>query len=300
MIKTRPQLNKVATKAETSFDVEIVDRPNFITYWHFHQMYEFNMVQESTGTLFVGDNVSKFGPGNLIFLGKNLPHAVINDDIYFEKPGLSRAKNIVFKFSERIFGQSFLEIPELRSIRNFLENSGRGLKFGGETRNILQKEIEDLSRLEGFKKIHKLLNILHICSVSDEYTFLASEGYTNIPEYTDCERIEKVYDYVMKNFSKNIKLDDVADIANLSPPSFCRYFKSRSQRTFTRYVNEIRIGYACKLLIEKNYTPSEACYESGFNFPSNFYKQFHSIKGMSPMEYKSQYLKGMKEDRLAV
>jgi AraC-like DNA-binding protein len=190
-----------------------------------------------------------------------------------------------------------MQIPEMREVKAFLENSGRGIKFHGNTRDVLHKEIIEISKLNGFEKIHKLLKILYICAVSDEYSYLASEGYTNVPAKSECERIEKVYEYVMKNFSKNIKLEEVADIANLSPPSFCRYFKSRSQKTFTRYVNEIRIGYACKLLIEKNYTPSEACYESGFNFPSNFYKQFQAIKGMSPMEYKSQYLKGMKEDQ---
>lgn len=272
----------------------MVDRPNFINYWHFHQSFEFNLVIESTGTLFVGDSVSKFGPGNLILIGKNLPHALINDDIYFEEPGKFRARNIVFKFSEKIFGPSFLELPEMINIRKLLDISSRGMSFTGKTRDRLHKEIVHLSELEGFKKLQKLLDILHVASVSDDYSFIASEGFTNIPESNECERIEKVYAHVMKNFTRNIKLEDVADIANLSPPSFCRYFKSRSRKTFTRYLNEIRIGYACKLLIEKNYTPTEACYESGYNFPSNFYKQFQTIKGLSPMEYKAKYLKGMK------
>jgi AraC-like DNA-binding protein len=124
---------------------------------------------------------------------------------------------------------------------------------------------------------------------SSEYNLLASEGYSNLLEEAESDRMNNVHAYVMKNFREKVSLEDVAAIANMSPSSFSRYFKIHANKPFTGFLSEIRIGYACKLLIEKDVSISEACYESGFNTLSNFNRQFKEITHHSPLQYRKKY-----------
>jgi len=78
-------------------------------------------------------------------------------------------------------------------------------------------------------------------------------------------------------------------MVNMTPPSFCRYFKSRTTKVFSAFVNEVRIGNACRMLIEKKYTVSQVCFKSGFNYLSNFNRQFKKIKGLTPSKFQCKY-----------
>ncbi len=131
---------------------------------------------------------------------------------------------------------------------------------------------------------------MHLISNSTDYKLLANEGYANLLKETETDRMNKVHAYVMKNFREKITLDDVAAIANMSATSFSRYFKMHANKTFSDFLTEIRIGYACKLLVEKKMSISETCYESGFNTLSNFNRQFKEVTHHSPLAYRQKYL----------
>jgi len=143
---------------------------------------------------------------------------------------------------------------------------------------------------KGFKRIINLLEILEVMADSETYNLLSSPGYTGVFKTNDAEKMHLVYDYVMKHFTTKIELQDVADLLNMTTTSFCRYFKPRANKTFTRFVNEIRIGHARKLLLEDNFNISQISYECGFNTLSNFNRQFKSIVEMSPHEYQKLFL----------
>jgi AraC-like DNA-binding protein len=91
---------------------------------------------------------------------------------------------------------------------------------------------------------------------------------------------------VRKHFTETIQLEDISAIANMTVPSFCRYFKRVTGKTFTEFVNEFRIVHACKLLSEERHTISEVCYESGFNNFSHFNRLFKEKTGQSPNAYR--------------
>src|SRR5690606_13352674 len=135
-----------------------------------------------------------------------------------------------------------------------------------------------------------LLRILQMLAQSDEYTLLANPGYSNSLKESDTERMNKVHAYVMKNFREKITLEQVSAIANMTPSSFSRYFKTHANKTFSEFLAGIRIGYSCRLLIEKNMNITQACYDSGFNTLSNFNRQFKAYTNTTPMEYRQRYL----------
>ena len=149
--------------------------------------------------------------------------------------------------------------------------------------------MQKLLKLEGLERVLELLKILNLMIATKDAKFLASPGYVNSLKQGDTERMNEVYAYVIEHFQRKIALDELGELTSMTPTSFSRYFKIHANKTFSEFVSEIRIGNACKLLIEKKYNASQACYASGFQTLSNFNKQFKRITKRTPMAYKKEY-----------
>jgi AraC-like DNA-binding protein len=199
-------------------------------------------------------------------------------------------EGVVIYFHENFIGNDFLQKSETYKIRQLFSRAHRGMEIVGETAAKSRTLMLKLLEAQDFDRILNLLTLLNLLANSAEYNLLATEGYSNLLEEADSDRMNRVYAFVMKNFRERISLEEVAAIANMGPSSFSRYFKIHANKTFTDFLSEIRIGYACKLLIEKNVSISEACYESGFNTLSNFNRQFKEITHYSPLLYKKKYM----------
>ncbi len=285
-------IEKVGTSPHSSFVVEHNTVHHFISPWHYHPEVEIILIEQGTGTVFVGDYISKFSSGTVAIIGTNVPHVWMNDQDYYAESSEKVAESIVIKFDENFPGDTFLHLPEFQKIRKLLINASRGLIFTGWTAKSLTRSIRDITQQLEFKRLMTLFEILDLMSRTKEFFFMASEGYINNHNRNnkdDCKRIDNVYKYVMNNFSQRIELSKVAEVANMSPTAFCRYFKSRTLKTFSAFLNEIRIGNACRLLQEKQLSISEIAYQSGFNFLANFHKQFKKQIGMTPLEYQQKY-----------
>ncbi|GJM34960.1 MAG: AraC family transcriptional regulator [Saprospiraceae bacterium] len=243
---------------------------------------ELVVIKESVGTRFVGDSIEKFEPGEVILIGKNLPHMWLNDDAYFQRnPGLI-ASAFSIHFREDFVGEGFLNLQSTELLSKLFEKAQRGIRFV-DLNFPIEAEINQLiAEKDDFQKLLQLLQILYQLAKQENITLLSSEGYqtTKINEGSD-----ETHKYIFKYFNKSIQLNDVAAVAGMNPSSFSRYFKRIHRKTFSRYLIEIRIGYACKLLMENKSNISSICYESGFNNLSNFNKQFRKLKGMNPSEY---------------
>ncbi len=282
-------IEKVNAPANYSFSTEVIELPYFISSWHFHNEYEINLVTQGTGTLFTGDSIRKFGPGTLVLIGGGLPHVLLNDKEHYNQNNRLMAASVVIKFDRNCLGNGFFEKPELFRIKQLLDHASRGILFDEIQSQDLAQQIKEMPAKEDFERIIAFLEILNSMANVKNPVYLSSDGFVNKVDYDGCERIDKVYKYVLKNFSKPIKLEEVAEIAHLSTTAFCRYFKSRTLKTFSRFLNEIRIGYACKLLIEDRLSISEICYQTGFNYLSNFHKQFRNIMKLTPQQYQTQF-----------
>ncbi|ULC58044.1 AraC family transcriptional regulator [Flaviramulus sp. BrNp1-15] len=263
---------------------------NFLKVWHYHEQLELVVILKSTGTRFVGDSIEKFNEGEVILLGKNLPHMWLNDDMYFEKDSTLEAEAIAVHFKEHFMGEYFLNTPEMASIQALLKRSRRGIKFSGNNKKIISN-IKNLINLNDFEKVIKIIEILHALAKEEVYTLLCNEGLASSIIKSKNKKLDKVYSYVFNNFKEPIILEEVAKIANMNPSAFSRLFKKVNRKTFTKYINEIRIGYSCKLLLEEKYSITDICYESGFNNLSNFNRQFKAITKYSPSEYLKNHIK---------
>lgn len=285
----KPLLEKSIESLNQSFLVKKLQEPFFDPNWHFHPHYQLFTVIKGTGTRFIGDDIRHFEEGDTVFLGPNMPHLWRSDRNYFEKESQLQTEGIVVYFKEDFLGNDFFEKPEMFDIKSFLKNSERGLDLTGTLGSEMVSDLKELLVLTGFEGISKLLNILHKLSVTDNYQYISSSNYTNTHKISETERMRIVHEYVLKHFKENINLSTVASLSNMTEAAFCRYFKSRTNKTFSDFVKEIRIGNACKMLQNEQKSISQICYESGYNTVSNFNNQFKSLKGVSPLQYQKLY-----------
>jgi AraC-like DNA-binding protein len=253
--------------------------------WHFHPHYQLFTVVEGTGTRFIGDSIQYFEPGDTVFLGPNLPHLWRSDKVYFENNAALKTHGIVLYFTEDFLGKDFFDKSEMNGLKSLLENSSRGLMWSGSAKVQIVNKLLELVNIKGFKRILGLLELLYVLSQSKDYQYITNEDYTNLHKLSETERMQKVYEFVSKNFKETIRLGDIAEEVNMSEAAFCRYFKKRTNRSFVDFVNEIRVGNACKLLSQNKMNVSEICFESGFNTISNFNFHFKKIVGKTPSEY---------------
>jgi len=282
-------LQKSPIPESRAFLAKYLREPVFDPHWHFHPEYQLFMVLKGSGNRFIGDSVKPFKAGDITFTGPNLPHLWRSDHEQDQENNIAWSEGVVIYFHRDFLGDNLLQTDEAIRLRQLFHKSLRGMEIAGETARKLQKLIMELLLLEGFEGILQLLKVLDFMSQTKEYQLLASPGYTNTLREADTERMYTVYAYVMKNFKQKMALTDLAKLTNMTPTSFSRYFKLHANKSFSQFVSEIRIGYACKLLIEKKLNVSQACYESGFQTLSNFNKQFKTITNSTPMEYKTRY-----------
>lgn len=267
---------------------KVLKQPIFDPNWHFHSEYQLFLVLKGSGTRFIGDNIKPFKAGDITFTGPNLPH-LWRSGQETEPIADSTATGIVVYFHEDLVGEHLLHKEEAIRLKQLFNMSLRGIDVHGKTAQTISQMLFNLTSLDGFEAIIVLLKILNCISQSDELQLLASPGYTNSLKEGDTQRMNKVYAYVMKNFQKKISISQMAELTNLTPTSFSRYFKAHANKTFTEFVTEIRIGHACKLLIENKMDVSQSCYESGFQSLSNFNRHFKLITKRTPMLYKREY-----------
>lgn len=282
-------LDRSAKLDNSSFTIRNNKYPNFLKIWHYHPEFELVAILKSSGTRFIGDSIEQFNEGEIILIGKNLPHMWLNDKEYFAEDSTLEAQAIAIHFKEYFAGETFLNMPEMHSIRQLFENAQYGIKFSGDTIYIINS-IKKLDSLKGFDKTISFLKILNFLANHKDYKLLSSIGFVNSFKKTGKTNLAEVYEYIVKNFKSRISLEDVANIACMNPTAFSRVFKRVNRKTFSEYLNEVRIGYACKLLMEEKYNISEICFESGYNNISNFNRQFKKTTNYSPTEYVKKHL----------
>jgi YesN/AraC family two-component response regulator len=234
------------------------------------------------GKRFVSNHISDYDEGELDFLGPNLPHWY-RKDIQDNTGG-----SLVIHFKEEFLGNGFFQIPEMQSISLLFEKSKMGLHYTGETKLLAAEKMEEMLTLTGIDRLIGLLSLLKMLSESAEYEVLSSPELGNQTEKEN-DRLQKVFSYVLDHFKEDLHVEDVAKIAMMSPSGFCRYFKNRTKKNFSQFVNEIRVSNACKQLMKGNFSISYVCFESGFNNMANFNKQFKKIVKQTPHQFRLKH-----------
>lgn len=254
--------------------------------WHFHEEYEIVYVLKSTGTRFVGNNIEPFSDDDLVLLGSSVPHMYRNDIQYYQNDPKYRVHAITLQFSKEFFKYSLEQYPEFSHIKNLLEDAKYGIYFEKDANRTIRKKMVKALHLNGLDLLLETIKILSLMSQSETRRLLRDESEDTLSLADDKDpRIIKVKAFLHREYTGIISLQRIADIAGMNESAFCRYFLEKTSKTCFQYINELRITYACKLLLERRLTISQICYESGYNNISNFNRQFKKITGYSPTDY---------------
>lgn len=264
-------------------DTSYLDKP-----FHFHPNCELVWIEEGYGKRVVGDDVSAFHEGDLVLMGPNTPHIWTNDDVFYKGNKHLRSKAIVVYFSPHLLDH-LVEPSGLKHFRALLQKAGRGLAILGETKENIRKKLSGIFEKEGLSQLVDFLSILDMLSRTREVQYLSSVRFVNTYTERDVDRINAVYQFLLQNFKKDIQLEEVARIAHMAPTAFCRFFKQRTNKTLSHFLNELRIQHACDLLSNTDRTVAEVSYESGYHNMTNFNKFFKEITRLKPSEYRRKF-----------
>ncbi len=285
----KPQLHRLPIADNTSFFYSKYECNYYERPWHFHKEFELVLITKSTGKKFIGNRVHQFEAGDLTLIGSDVPHLFRNDDYHYDAANAMQASSIFIHFTEDFLGDKFFHVPEMKLVKRILEKSSLGLHIIGTTQKKIAEKLHSMQAESGSERLLSLLQILlTIAQSSEVHTILATGFSAN--HHGDTDKINKVFEYIMMNYKKEIYVTDIAAQLNMSVASFSRYFKNHTRKTFLDYVTEIRIGHACKLLMENNHSVSEIGYMSGFENMSNFYRHFKKHIGIIPKEYKNRFI----------
>jgi AraC-like DNA-binding protein len=283
--------HKVPINTQNSFSVRHERRANFGTIWHYHPELELHYVIRGEGVRLVGDNISNFSSNEIVLLGENLPHTWRCKEEYFQQNSELAVEAIVIQFLPDCLGRYLLGLPEAYLLPKLFEKAKNGLIISGETKEKLIPLMYAAVEATNLNRIIVLLSILKVLAETDESEAIATKYHAFAQSNeSDTIRINKVCSYTLTNYKKEITLEEIASISNLSVTSFCRYFKFITNKTYYDFLIEIRISHACRLLIEDKLPTEVLCFECGFNNVSNFYRHFKKITKMTPLEYKRNYL----------
>jgi AraC-like DNA-binding protein len=264
-----------------------VPSPRFL--WHFHDVYELNLVVAGAGTRFVGDHIGHFEAGDVVLMGPNLPHTWCGDAGSTARRRDRLYQAVAVQFADGFLGESLPSDPEWHHVRAVLARAGRGISFGGATREAVRERMSDLAMRSGPAKLMAFLDILELLASAGEYQLLSSHDHVPVLPGAREKRIDGVCTYINAHYTEQVTHGDAAAIARMGTAGFSRFFKRTMGKTFTDYVTELRLAHACRLLIETDTAIAAIAYQSGFNNLSNFNRRFLQHKQINPRVYRRRY-----------
>lgn len=280
----RPVLLKITSGPAISFSARSDHRSYRNNHWHYHPECELIHMVKGEGTLFAGDGIHYFKDGDLVLIGSHLPHYWRFDDRYTITNPVSSYIELT-QFRDDFWGKDFLTIPENQPIATLLKKARLGMVLKGPRSARAKELLSSLLAASGPGRVILLLELL-VCLSECKKTELISSPYHGYEAFSETHRINTIYDYTLRHFRSNIYIKEIAALTNLTPNSFCRWFKTCTRKSYTQFVVELRIGHACKLLSEGKKSVKEICYACGFNTFTNFNRQFKKMKGVQPSEYR--------------
>jgi AraC-like DNA-binding protein len=251
--------------------------------WHYHPEVELIFVCGGSGKRQIGSNISYFTDGDLVLMGSNLPHCGMTNE------NTKNDYEMVIQFKPDFLGETIWGLPEMQRIASLLEKSKAGIVFSENVKKAIGKKIVEMHESSSLERLVKFIEILDTLASTQDYRILNAGKYYLQTQVEDNERINIIFNYVKDHFKEQITLEEIADLANMKIPSFCRYFKKITNKTFTQFVNEYRITHSLKLLAEQPLSITEVCFESGFNNFSYFNKTFKEYIQKSPSQYRKEF-----------
>ncbi|SFR68474.1 AraC family transcriptional regulator [Maribacter stanieri] len=274
---------KIPKPVDEHLIVQIDKEPIFYNRLHQHEEIQISHIINGNGKLLVGDSVHQFSAGDTYVIGSNLPH------IFKSIPQEKDAHMVTVFFTDKSFGSDFFMLPYFKDLKQFFFNATTGFKVITNKEIIAQQliELQSQNRLKRFISFLELLENLSQISTEPLSSFI----YSKTLSVNEGERLQEIFDFVLKNFQQSISLDEISKMAFMTPNAFCKFFKQRTNKTFFQFLIELRIEHACQLLSSKKELNINLVSDmSGFNSISNFNKKFKKLKGITPTQYQQSLL----------
>ena len=281
-------LEKILVKEDESFFIGIFQDNLKKSTWHYHNNYEISFITEGSGKRIVADSIEEFQPGDLIFIGCNLPHVWIADK-ETRTPSNRSLEMVFLQFTSNVLSAQLLALPEFSYVKRALDLSERGIQIVEQTLNEVSEIMLQLPYLKGFDRMMHFFMMMNIIGRSETNVQLASKEYLKMRFTTGNKRIAAIHQYLMNNYREEVDLKRLAALVNMAEGSLCRVFKMNMGMTIFEYLNQIKTEFACKLLMDSDLSILEVCLDSGFNNLSHFNKQFKKTTGVPPSEYRKRF-----------
>lgn len=258
--------------------------PHPLVRWHYHKEYELHLITHSSGKVFVGDYIGNFYPGNLILTGPNLPHNWIsqtgNNESFPER-------DRVVTFTDEMLQSARQVFPEIGELDVLLQRSRVGIEFlGQETVARATELIKEIAESEGLQRLSSFLALMSLLAEAKEYQLLSSGRYLSVTNEKQQQRVNLAVNYIFDHYNTELSLEEVAEHLDMQPNYFSKFFRQATGRRFIEFVNSLRIARACDMLAHGDLPITDICFDVGFANISNFNRRFHSLKGMTPSEYR--------------
>lgn len=282
----KPVFEKVPMGFGESLHCEVVKGRDYGTRWHFHPEHQLTLAVKSQGHRLVGDHLGALEDGDLVLVGSNLPH------VWHQAVDAgSEAEAVIVRFDEGFVGKEFMAKEEMEGVRALLRRAARGLVVVGKVREEVAARMMELPNEGRLERVVELLAILArlAAAKSGELKALASASYEPMLLSEDQDRMERVCAYIHGHYTEKLERRELAVFAALSEGAFSRFFHSRTGRTVPQYVNELRVGRACRLLMEfPGRTVSDVALDCGFDNLANFNRRFLAARGVAPSVFRKQ------------
>ena len=279
---------QVSSKEDSPIIARYYDYDHFTFPWHFHSEYEIIYIEESHGEEFINDSKIHYYPGDILLIGANTPHFTKSAPDYYEDNQDLRVKGVIIQFKREILPNIIYQYPDYHKIKQLLERSNLGIYFNINHNEHIRKMIEKIPKEKGIKLLTSLLHILEAMANMEKYDCISSNTKLNFHDSVD-NRFEKVISYIRQHFTEEIQVKQIAALIPMNHTAFCRYFKEKSSKTMTEYIQELRISYACQLISESTESISQICFRCGFNNIPHFNRIFKRYKKLTPTEYRAQF-----------
>lgn len=279
---------KIVLQDNTSISIGIFQDNLNKSTWHYHDYYEISFITEGTGKRIVADSIEEFQPGDLVFIGRNLPHTWIVDKDQLT-PNERKLEMVFLQFKPEALIPELFSLPEFKNAAQALRLSEGGIRITGETLNIVSHIMLQLPYLNYFERFLEFFKLMDIIGQSTNLIPLATKEYIQKQFHSKNKRIQTIHNFLMKNYRESIDLKQIAEVANMAEGSLCRFFKMHVGITIFEYLNQIKVEFASNLLMDNNLSILDVAIDSGFNNMSHFNKQFKLITGVTPKEYRLRF-----------
>jgi AraC-like DNA-binding protein len=275
--------------SSTPLKARFYDYQYFTYPWHFHSEYEIIYIGESAGTRFVGNSIEKYVAGDVLLIGSNLPHYLKSDELFHTENTKMRVKGTIIQFEKEFMQHALNYYPQFIRIKNLLDESRCGVLFPAGCSAKLVDLLSSIPLENGMDQITAFLQLLKVMSEVHNRRIISTPDFEYNKE-NNASRVDKVISYITKNYTRQISLDEIASFASMNATAFCRFFKKETGKTLKSFILDMRVGYACKLLLMNEMNVSQISSECGFETISHFNKTFRKVSGYAPSEYRKMML----------